>query len=194
MTILLLLFSWLAFSKDTPQPKEIEIQNFQYQGTGCKPGSVASMLSPDAKSFTLLFDNFIVENASETPATKNCVVQFHLKVPQGWALALYTLDYRGYVDIRERAVGRMRSAYNFLPDMDKEKEVGHYREVGPQQKDYFYRQMTPANSADYSTCKGKHRHLRINTAITVKGTGVMTVDSQNGEIVQKYGIAWKRCR
>ena len=63
-----------------------------YGGSGCPGGSASVTLSPDGKSLTLIFDQFIVEAGGPTGKRidrKNCDIAIPVHVPQ-WKLNLHS--------------------------------------------------------------------------------------------------------
>ncbi len=186
---------------ESPNPSEIFIEKVMYNGTGCRPGSVASQLSGDAQAFTLLFDDYIVDTSKKgkpdpdsspepMPAQKACNIVLDMHVPPGWSFALFSVDVRGFAHLRKKAQGFQRTAYYFNGN---EKEIDRYEMKGPVEQDYFHRMTTPVDQLEFSSCEGKVRNLKIRTSIRVQGRGMLTVDSTDGELKQKYGMVWKKC-
>ena len=57
-----------------------------FGGSGCPAGSVSATLSPDAKSLSLLFDEYVVSAGGTTGRSfdrKTCNVAIPVHVPQG---------------------------------------------------------------------------------------------------------------
>lgn len=186
---------------DSPDPSQIFIEKVKYNGTGCRPGSVASNVSGDAKAFTLLFDDYVVDTSNKgkpdpdsspepSPAQRACNIGVDMHVPPGWSFALFSLDVRGFAHLRKKATGFQRTAYFFKGN---EKEIGRLEIKGPKEEDYFHRTVTPLNQVEFSPCEGKVRNLMIRTSIRVQGRGLLTVDSADGELKQTYGIVWRKC-
>lgn len=193
-----------GWAAESPNPRDILIEKVNYNGNGCRPGSVATSLAPDAKAFTLMFDDYIVDTSKKPVAGENdpddpndpnprhrgCNLILDIRVPQGWSFALFNVDVRGYAQLGPKAVGIQRTAYLFRGG---EVEIGKMELKGPKAADYFHRTTSPLNSLEFSPCEGKTRKLVVRTDIRVKGRGVMTVDSTDGELKQYYSIAWRKC-
>lgn len=186
---------------ESPDPSQIFIEKIKYQGSGCRPGSVASQVAGDAQAFTLLFDNYVVDTSNRgkpdpdsspepIPAMKACNIAVDMHVPEGWSFALFSFDVRGFANLRKKATGFQRSAYFFRGG---EREIGRIEIKGPQEQDYFHRMISPLDQVEFSPCEGKVRNLMIRTSIRVQGRGLLTVDSADGELKQQYGIAWRKC-
>jgi hypothetical protein len=187
---------------DSPDPSQIYIEKIKHTGTGCRPGSVASQISPDAQAFTLLYDDYIVDTSNRggghsedsrpgsNAAQKACNLTIDMHVPAGWSFALFSLDVRGYANLPARVSGFQNTTYAFRGN---HKEIGRMELRGPKDEDYFHRTTTSLDQVEFSSCEGKVRVLAIRTSIRVQGKGLLTVDSTDGEVTQKYGIAWRRC-
>src|SRR5690349_14114895 len=81
-----------------PAPEFVLINDVDYGGTGCPGGSVASQISGDRRSLTLLFDEFVSQAAPALPpgeARKSCDLTVLLDFPTGWSFTILTADYRG---------------------------------------------------------------------------------------------------
>ena len=70
-----------------------------YGGSGCPSNSVSATLSPDSKSLSLLFDEYIVQAGGDTGKSldrKTCNVAIPVHVPQGRSVSVLAIDYRGF--------------------------------------------------------------------------------------------------
>src|SRR3954468_8775829 len=68
-------------------------------GTGCPAGSASAVLSPDGKSLSILFDQYTVQAGGTTGQQfdrKACSVAIPVHVPQGYAVSILQIDYRGF--------------------------------------------------------------------------------------------------
>ena len=189
---------------ESPNPNEILIEKVNYNGNGCRPGSVASRLAPDAQAFTLMFDNYVVDTSKKpttgendpdvpydpNPRHRGCHLVLDIRVPPGWSFALFNVDVRGYAQLEPKAVGIQRTAYLFRGG---ENEISRMELKGPTADDYFHRTTSSLDKLEFSPCEGKTRKLVVKTDIRVKGKGLMTVDSTDGEFKQLYSILWRRC-
>lgn len=178
--------------EEIPHPGQVHIHGLRHEGTGCPAGSVSHLLSPDAKAFTLLFDEFVVEGGEDRrKSNKACSVDVDLHIPPGWSYAIFTLDYRGYARLEDKAQGEQRTTYRF--GTKQPVAIGHLKLKGPFDEDYTLRTVTPKPKLSWSGCQGSVRTVRLDTVITVKGTGFMTLDSADGELKHQYGIAYRKC-
>lgn len=67
-------------------PSGVQITGVSYAGSGCNAGTVASILSSDLSTLTLLYDSFVAQagnGLSPSEYRKNCQLNVGLKYPQG---------------------------------------------------------------------------------------------------------------
>ncbi|MBS1133180.1 MAG: hypothetical protein H6R02_321, partial [Burkholderiaceae bacterium] len=62
----ILMFSAILLSTPVFAADDISLGEPGYGGTGCPAGSVSVTLSPDAKSLSLLFDQYVVSVGGDT--------------------------------------------------------------------------------------------------------------------------------
>lgn len=182
-----------ALAQDQPSPGEVYVENMTYGGSGCPAGTVADNLSPDAKAITFLFSDFNVDTPSNggRDVKKNCQVNLQLHVPQGWTYTLFSVDYRGFVDLDRVSKARLRSWYKIGSE---EVRIANTTIDGPVSKDYHQRANVPLDALPWLTCSNSSTVISINTEIKGEGRkALVTVDSLDGEVTHQYGIAWKRC-
>lgn len=167
-----------------------------YGGTGCPGGSVSATLSPDAKSLSLLFDSYIVEAGGDTGKSfdrKSCNVAIPVHVPQGLAVSILAIDYRGYNNVPAGANSQFNVEYFFAGTRGPT-----FRRTfnGPKNEDYLIRNRLTAQSIVWSAC-GADVNLRTNSSIRVSTTGnkqaLATVDSEDVSAAIIYQLQWKRC-
>ena len=66
-----------------------------YGGTGCPDGTVSATLSPDAKSLSLLFDQYQVSVGGTTGRSfdrRSCNIAIPVHVPQGLSVSILKID------------------------------------------------------------------------------------------------------
>ncbi|TPX66178.1 hypothetical protein SpCBS45565_g04638 [Spizellomyces sp. 'palustris'] len=164
-----------------PDPNQVYVKGVNYNGSGCPitPASAKVVLSEDKQSFTVTFDKFIASagpGIARTENRKNCQLTIELHIPGGWqySIALRTSVGDGHTTTTEMSVS------------------------GPIAKNYAIRDEIEFTSQSWSPC-GEDRPVNINTSIFVSNTknpkagGVLTTDSVDGKIIQKYQFQWKKC-
>lgn len=167
-----------------------------YGGTGCPSGSVSATLSPDEKSLSLIFDEYSVEAGGETGRTfdrKSCNVAIPVHVPQGYSLAVLSVDYRGFNHLEGRASSQFNVEYFFAGGRGPAFRRSFY---GPLDSDYLIQNTLTAESIVWSAC-GADVNLRTNSSMRVSTSGraqaMATVDSEDINAALVYHLSWKRC-
>lgn len=188
-----------AFAQDNPPPG-FKIEDFSFYGNGCRPGSVVTNVSPDAKALTLVFDSFVVEaSPDKRQMTRMCELDLRMKVPSGWSVALATLDARGFASLADgESHGKVRTLYAFGRSPEP-LLLADEAFVGPFAADYHLRAEADVSTLEFSACGGK-RLMRLRTRIDAKlaprsqtGAALVTVDSLDHTVSQKYALVWKKC-
>src|SRR6476646_9035296 len=90
---------------------KVEILGAQYGGSGCPEGSASVSVSPDGQELSVLFDKFTALGNQSSQNRKSCNLSIPIRVPQGFQISLYDVDYRGYV--APSTVGNLRAEYFF---------------------------------------------------------------------------------
>lgn len=191
-----------ALAQGEPPRTEMAIDNLSFRGDGCRPGSVSSNLAPDGKAFTLLFDSFIVEASQAVPkAAKMCEIDVKMKVPSGWSFAVVGVDVRGYAALNnDKSKGNVRSLYAFAKSQNPTL-LAEESFKGPLSRDYQLTSEADAEALVFSPC-GAKRMLSLRTRLAAQvnpgarnldGGALLTVDSVDAEVRQKYAIVWQKC-
>ncbi len=168
-------------------------------GDGCADDTVAVNISDDAKAFTVLFADFIAELTADAEPTKaglardarRCRLALTLDVPQGYRLAVMSMDFRGFVDLESGANAKLTSRVT----MDAQSSTSFVHEFrGPTSDDVAVRNELAIKT--WSRCGGEATlAIDVEAAVTATGgaTALLALDSADGEMTQKYGLAWRRC-
>lgn len=167
-----------------------------YGGNGCPANTASVTLSEDAKSLSIIFDQFVVEAGGMNKATerKTCNIAIPVHVPQGFSISVIDVDYRGYVSLPVQASARLTAEY-FLagslgPRFDKIFS-------GKTDTDYTFNNGIGVQAQIWSPC-GADTILRVNAAMLVKTNryldeAMATVDSADFKAGMLYKLQWKRC-
>jgi hypothetical protein len=167
-----------------------------YGGTGCPDGSASVTLAPDAKSLSILFDEYFVEAGGATNKSferKSCNIAIPVHVPQGLSVSILNIDYRGYNNIPSGGKTTFNVEYFFAgqkgPTFSKNFN-------GPLDKDYLIKNKLQASALVWSAC-GADVNLRTNSSIRVTTTqnkeALATVDSEDVSAAIVYQFQWKSC-
>ncbi len=183
-------------------------------GCSANENSVGELISSDAKSMTLIFDNFA---ANLTPplsrAMATCAIEVQFNIPPGRRLALEAIDVRGYADIDRNVSATVQANYSF-PDTATTELTGIGRN-GPYQGDFLMQLSGQANDPrNYSPCTGPNaKKAKIITTIALDrlnndryAQGTLSVDSVDGSFTGgditgigfnrgflQFRIKWERC-
>ena len=112
MNKILVLLSSIVFTA-TAGAAEIKLGEPQYGGTGCPAGSASVALSPDQTAISILFDQYVVEaGGSKAFDRKNCNIAIPVRVPNGYSVSVFAIDYRGFTGIP--AGGRAQLNVNYF--------------------------------------------------------------------------------
>jgi hypothetical protein len=187
----LLTLSVTAFAQD-----DISLGIPGYGGNGCPAGSASVTLSPDAKSLSIIFDQFITEagpNVGKTLDRKACNIAIPVHVPQGYSISIIAVDYRGFVSLPRNATARLQAEY-FFAGMQGPRFIKDFR--GIQNSDYTFNNTLGVAASVWSPC-GADVNLRVNANMMLQNRGfedaMATVDSADVSAGIVYQIQWKRC-
>jgi hypothetical protein len=177
-------------------PDDISLGEPGYGGTGCPSGSVSTTLSPDAKSLSLIFDQYQVSTGGETGRTfdrKSCNVAIPVHVPEGYSVSVLKVDYRGFNHLPARASSQFNVEYFFAGGRGPAFRRTFY---GVLDSDYLIQNTLVAESMVWSRC-GEDVNLRTNSSIRLSGPAgaeaMATVDSEDVNAAIIYQLQWRRC-
>lgn len=168
-----------------------------YGGTGCPAGSASVTLSPDLKSLSILFDEFIVEAGNavgKNLGRKSCNIAIPVHVPGGMTVSVLKVDYRGFLSLPRGSESRFSSEFFFAGSKGPKIER-IFR--GAKEEDFTISNDLDLISLVWSPC-GKDVNLRVNTSLLVKtnrfgDNAVSTLDSADIKAGMIYHLSWKRC-
>ena len=96
--------------------------NPSYGGSGCPAGSARAVVAPDLKSFTMIFDKYVVNAAgSNSLDRKNCQILINFEFPQGWSYSIARMDYRGFYNLSAGTYGSQQALYYFQGNLGSPK-------------------------------------------------------------------------
>lgn len=176
---------------------DIQLGEPGYGGSGCPAGSAMATLSPDKKSLSIIFDEYVVEAGAvnrKRLARKNCSIAIPVHVPQGFSVSIIDVDYRGYVSLPSRAQARFSAEY-FFAGIRGPQFTKTFR--GATDEDYVLRNKLGVHATVWSKC-GADVNLRVNSSMMVRvrstrDDALATVDSADFNAGIKYQLQWKRC-
>jgi hypothetical protein len=196
----ILLTQTVSFAQTTPPLNEVYIDKVGYAGPGCRQGTAQYDVSIDAQAITVTFSDFIAEAGPQVPAGKDateCTVTLDIEVPQGWSYTIFDATFRGFAALEEGVTGTLTSRYFF--QANKRDAVEFQKSFSGLLVDSYQKQDSIGfHSLVWSDCR-KTRSLNINARMQVDNTatpdksGMLTVDSLDGQFTQVYGLQWRRC-
>lgn len=213
---LLLLFIASLFSlnllADKPPNGSVKIISMSHSGDACPQNSVSDMISPDGEAITLLFDNYVVEVESDhngAAATKSCEILLTLQSPPGWEFGIFHVDIRGFAGFDPGTTGWQWATYwlngRGLSGVANNCEGPYINFLackqfyGPFSDDYIHTNTLSLDSVPFSSCSKTQNRIKIRTGAGTKTTesglrsALLTVDSIDGELLERYELAWRRC-
>ncbi len=167
-----------------------------YGGNGCPAGSASVTLSPDQKSLTLIFDQYLVEAGGVNPRTarKSCNIAIPVHVPNGLSVSIIAVDYRGFNSLPSGARSLFNAEYFFAggrgPRVTRTFQ-------GPLTQDYLIHNDLAVGAIVWSRC-GESVNLRVNTSMTAISNSrlddvLSTVDSADFRAGIIYRLQFRRC-
>lgn len=168
-----------------------------YGGSGCPSGSASVTLSPDAKSLSIIFDEFLTEagrGVGKTIDRKSCNIAIPVHISQGYSVSVIGVDYRGYVFLPNRRAMARFSAEYFLAGSQGPKFSKMFR--GAQDTDYTINNDIGVEALVWSAC-GADVNLRVNASMMLRNSSsedaLATVDSADFTSGIIYQLQWKKC-
>lgn len=191
----LIAFALLTFSIGA-QAQDLELGEPSYGGTGCPAGSASVSLSPDSKSLSLLFDQYVVEAGDgRAIGRKNCNIAIPVRVPSGYSVSVFAIDYRGFVGLPSGSRATLNVDY-FLAGQGRGVRSSKSF-TGPRSTDYLTTDRLGMEAVVWTGC-GANTILRANTSMMVQNNNrremaMATVDSADVNAGLIYHLQWKRC-
>lgn len=185
-----LMLSAPAFADD------ISLGEPGYGGTGCPAGTVSVTLSPDAKSLSLLFDQYQVSVGGTTGKSfdrKSCNIAIPVRVPQGMSVSILKIDFRGFNRLPQSATSQFDVEYFFAGTRGP---AFQRRFRGPLEEDYLINNELTVQAIIWSAC-GADVNLRTNSSMRVSTVSnreaMASIDSEDINAAIVYHLQWRSC-
>ncbi len=189
------ILSLLALSL-TALADDISLGYPAHGGNGCPAGTASATLSPDGKSLSIIFDQFITEagqGVGRTMDRKSCNVAIPVHVPNGLSISIIAIDYRGFVSLPQGATAKLQAEYFFAGMAGPRFAKDFY---GRQDTDYLFNNTLGVQAMVWSPC-GADVNLRVNASMMVRNSShnvaMATVDSADVSAGILYRIQTRRC-
>ncbi|KAL9115906.1 MAG: hypothetical protein Q9227_000274 [Pyrenula ochraceoflavens] len=187
-----------GLSAVAPDPTQVHINNVAYGGTGCPQGTVATAISEDKTTMTLIFDSYVAsmgKGVALTENRKNCQLNIDLTYPGGFQFSVFSADYRGYAALDKGVTGSQKSTYYFSGQTAQTSTETDF--TGPMSQDYLIHDEAQSASLVWSPC-GQEGLLNINSQVRLSSTvsgasGVLTTDSVDAKFTQVLYVKWQTC-
>lgn len=169
----------------------------EYGGTGCPGGSASVNLSPDQTELSILFDSYVMEAGSTTGKMvdrKSCNISIPVQVPQGYSVAVFQVDYRGFNLVPRGGMARFDAEYFWAGSRGP--RISRMFQ-GPINDNYVLTDLLQATTLVWTPC-GASVNLRANTSMMLKTNQRMeqamsTVDSADISSGLVYHFQFRRC-
>ena len=195
--VMSLLAALVGVASTEARAEDIQLGEPGYGGSGCPMGSASVTLSPDSKSLSILFDQYVVEAGSAINRTferKNCDIAIPVRIPEGYSVSVFQIDYRGFSALPPGAYARFNVNY-FMAGTRGLSQVKTF--YGPLTQDYLLTSDLEARSLVWSEC-GADTNLRVSTGMFVQSNrqgeqAMSTVDSADVKAGIIYHLKFRRC-
>jgi hypothetical protein len=192
-------------NKHSAKVNGVKLKGPKLGGSGCPEGTVGVSITPDNKTMSIIFDNYIAQAGRSFDLKrdiKTCSVSVPLSVPAGFQFAVVKLDYRGYHLVPEKGRTNYLTIYSFT-DANSGKQIGKRirRKVafqGPLDEEYILSSDVSSEPV-WSRC-GQAVNFRIDTRVVVASNGrgddvMATIDSLDASVGNsvQYHLVWQAC-
>ncbi len=192
----ILLLSAMMLSAPVFAADDISLGTPGYGGTGCPAGTVSVTLSPDAKSLSLLFDQYQVAVGGQTGKSfdrKSCNIAIPVHVPQGLSVSILKIDFRGFNQLPQSATSQFNVEYFFAGT----RGPSYQRKFrGPIAEDYLINNELAVQAIVWSGC-GADVNLRTNSSMRVQTVSnreaMASIDSEDVNAGIIYQLQWRQC-
>ena len=198
------LSSSFVFAEE-PDRSDIYIEEVSYKGSGCVEGTAEWLLSSDAKTLAMLFNEYSTDlrdgrsKKGKLESTSECEMKLKISTPPNWSFSVFSTQFRGYAFLDDGVEGHGEAKLKFEKIKHGEKRVGNVKFTGPYDDDFLLASPTFLDDLIWTNC-GKARNtstLSLKSKIKLSGRelseGYMQIDSIDSNISQEYGLVWRKC-
>lgn len=169
-----------------------------YGGNGCPAGTASVSVAPEENAVSILFDQFTTEAGRTTGRSidrKSCNMTIPVTVPQGYSIALFQADYRGYNAVPQGASNVFEVEYFWAGSRGPRISRTF---VGPQNQNFIVTDNLVARTLVWTPC-GASVQLRVNANMRSQTNRfneqtIGTVDSADFSSGMVYHVQWRRCQ
>jgi hypothetical protein len=170
------------------------------EAQGCPDGSFSVVTSPDGSALSVLFDNFAVNGTEANGgfARMTCAMEIPLRLPEGYSLGVYQMDYRGFAHLAEKQRAELRVDYG--TGRGNRGRQFHRDVKGSYEGDFSFNERLKGGILKRVGC-GEDAVLNFRATLTLvskRGAreGTMALDSADGAPVGglTFGLDLRKCK
>lgn len=173
-------------------------------GSGCPQGTVNVAMAPDGSSFSVLYDRLGTQvGPGVRVGAADCRVEIKIRKPLMLGFQIESADFRGFVALDPGVAAEQRvsvAAGAIRQIRDATADFGHQRWVGPVQQPFTLTAVRPGR-LDILACAPPRENIsiviktqiRMQQARNPNGQGLLTVDSADGKVMQRYKLRYQNC-
>lgn len=185
-----------ALAKSRIQPHDVRAIEAQ----GCPDGSFSVVTSPDGSALSVLFDNFAVNGTEANGgfARMTCAMEIPLRLPEGYSLGVYQMDYRGFAHLGEKQRAELRVDYG--TGRGNRGRQFHRDVKGSYEGDFTFNERLKGGILKRVGC-GEDAVLNFRATLTLvskRGAreGTMALDSADGAPAGglTFGLDLRKCK
>ncbi len=188
---------FVALAAIQAEAQQLKLGLPSYGGTGCPGGSASTNLSPDGSALSILFDSYVVESGGNTGKRldrKSCNVSIPVQVPNGYSVAVFQVDYRGFTSIPRGGRAQLDAEYFWAGVRGPRITRAFTSSISDV---YTVTDNLIASTLVWSQC-GASVNLRANTSMMVTTNSrseqaLATVDSADVTSGLIYHLQFRRC-
>lgn len=185
-----------------PLGSDLKIDNIAIEGSGCDASSTSYLVAPDGESFTLIFDDFVVEVESDSGRQSkqtHCKVSFDVTSPAGWQHAIYFSQYRGFADLSQ---GAEVNATTLLVNAGSGPQIASFTKHNEFVGEFDQIQKLDLNKLSWSSCSdSRPATTRVTIVTLLRATAnnqryaTISMDSLDGATRREVnqGVTWRSC-
>lgn len=167
---------------------------------GCPEGSYSIVTAPDGGALSVLFDNFAVTGTQANGgfARMTCGIEIPLRLPEGYSLGVYQMDYRGFAQLGHKQ--RAELAVDYGTGRGNRGRRFHRHVKGTFAGDFVFNENLRGGVLRRMGC-GEEAVLNFRATLTLVSKrddreGTMALDSVDGApkggLV--FGLDLKKCK
>lgn len=193
-----------APNQDSENVPGLAMQMPTYAGTGCPQGSASAVMSPDGKTLSVLFDQYVAEagnHIGNSRDAKGCQINIPFIVPPGYAVQVVKMDYRGFTSLPAGSRSTFGAGFRYLEVNGRETNAPRTLRasvmVGPKTDNFI---LTSVIRGPASSPCGQNFTLAAESTLNVQSNRageqtVSTVDSVDAaQTPVVYSLRWQRCQ